>query len=38
MRQIIECRDELADNYIIPYIDRELMERLIKKRRILQDV
>ena len=31
VRQIIECRDELADNYIIPYINRELMERLIKK-------
>ena len=31
VRQIIECRDELADNYIIPYISQELMERLIKK-------
>ena len=38
VRQIIECRDELEDNYIIPYIDKELMERLIKKEGILQDV
>ncbi len=31
VRQIIENRDELASNYIIPYIDQDLMETLIKK-------
>lgn len=31
VRQIIENRNELASNYIIPYIDQDLMEKLIKK-------
>lgn len=31
VRQIIENKAELADNYIIPYIDADLMETLIKK-------
>lgn len=31
VRQIIESRHELADNYIIPYVEQDLMETLIKK-------
>ncbi len=31
VRNIIENRDSLRDNYIIPYIDANLMEKLIKK-------
>lgn len=31
VRQIIENRNELASNYIIPYINQDLMETLIKK-------
>lgn len=31
VRPIIENKNELASNYIIPYIDQDLMEKLIKK-------
>ena len=31
VRQIIENKDVLASNYVIPYIDKDLMEQLIKK-------
>lgn len=31
VRQIIENKHELAENYVIPYIDQDLMEKLIKK-------
>ena len=36
VRQIIENKKELAKNFIIPYIDRPLMESLIKKEKFYE--
>lgn len=36
VRDIIENRDRLASNYIIPYINKSLMEKLIKKEKFYE--
>ena len=36
VRQIIENKKELSKSYIVPYIDRPLMENLIKKEKFYE--